>query len=224
MNLYVILISEKGKTQRLPFFMKIILASASPRRKKLLQQINLTFTVSPSPVEEILDDRLSPEELVQSLASQKGRDVARHKPDSFIIAADTIVYFRGEFLGKPANAQEARQMLHELSGEYHEVYSGVFLAETDSEGKVRSSFSFSERTKVTFAALTDQEIQRYVQTGNPMDKAGAYGIQDDMGALFVKEIQGDYNNVVGFPLHSFYQHMKTQFPDLHKLFFSSNET
>ncbi|MEX0906202.1 MAG: Maf family protein [Balneolaceae bacterium] len=200
--------------------MKIILASASPRRKKLLEQINLTFEVCPSPIHEHIDEQLSPAELVQSLAIQKGEDVASKHPNAFIIAADTMVYFKNTFLGKPSDAEEAENMLSQISGKTHKVYSGVYLAETGQDARVKKSFSFSERTNVTFSPLTEQEIKRYIKTGSPFDKAGAYGIQDDMGALFVKRINGDYNNVVGFPLHSFYQNLKSEFPDLIKHFFS----
>lgn len=201
--------------------MNIILASASPRRKKLLEQINLPFEVRPSALEEHVNPTSPPDEVVTSLASQKGEDIARNHVNSLVIAADTIVYFRDLILGKPNGPDEARKMLKDLSGNTHDVYSGVFLAKTGPEGIIEKSLSFSERTKVTFSALTDHEINRYIQSGNPLDKAGAYGIQDDLGALFVEKIEGDYNNVVGFPLHSFYQNLKSEFPDLYSLYFTS---
>lgn len=202
--------------------MKIILASASPRRKKLLEQIHLPFEIHPSTVQEKLDNSLSPGDLVKELAGQKGADVALKFPDAFIIAADTIVSMNDSLLGKPTDKTDAKLMLASLSGKTHEVYTGVYLAETGSNGAIKKAFTFSERTKVTFSALTGQEIDRYVQTGSPLDKAGAYGIQDDMGALFVKQIKGDYNNVVGFPLHSFYQNLKNEFPGLYNRYFSNS--
>lgn len=200
--------------------MKIILASASPRRAQLLKQINLTFTVSPSDIEEVMDENLSPDRLVESLAQQKGNSVLQEHPNSFIIAADTIVTLNGKYLGKPIDENNAETMLRNLSSRTHEVYSGVYLAVTDEKGKSINSHTFSEETKVTFGALEDSEIRKYVATGSPMDKAGSYGIQDDFGAVFVKQIQGDYNNVVGFPLYAFYQKVKLHFPKIFSQLFN----
>ncbi len=200
--------------------MKIILASASPRRAQLLKQINLTFKVSPSHIEEVMDESLSPGHLVESLARQKGESVLQINPNSFIIAADTIVTLNGKYLGKPVDESDAESMLRNLSTQTHEVYSGVYLAVTDKNGKTLNSHTFSEETKVTFGALEDSEIRKYVATGSPMDKAGSYGIQDDFGAVFVKQIQGDYNNVVGFPLHAFYQKVKHHFPKIFNQLFT----
>lgn len=202
--------------------MKIILASASPRRSQLLHQLNLSFIVSPSHIEENIDQTMPPSELVVSLARQKGESVAPNHPNSFIIAADTIVYLNDTYLGKPESADEAVEMLSEMSEQTHDVYSGVWLATTDSDGKSAHQYSFSERTKVTFGALDPLDIKRYVAGGSPMDKAGAYGIQDDFGAVFVQRIEGDYNNVVGFPLYAFYQSVKTQFPDVFAKHFNSS--
>ena len=200
--------------------MKIILASASPRRAQLLKQINLTFAISPSDIEEVMDETLSPERLVESLAQQKGESVLSDHPDSFIIAADTIVTINGKYLGKPIDENDAEAMLQQLSANTHEVYSGVFLAVTGQTGKAVNSLTFSEETKVTFGALDRSEILKYIATGSPMDKAGSYGIQDDFGAVFVKKIQGDYNNVVGFPLHAFYQQVKHHFPKIFSQLFN----
>jgi len=200
--------------------MKIVLASASPRRAQLLKQINLTFTVSPSDIEEIMNQNLSPDRLVESLAQQKGESVLFEHPGSFIIAADTIVTINGKYLGKPTDEKDAEAMLHNLSTKTHEVYSGVYLAMTNEKGKAVNSLTFSEETKVTFGALDRSEISKYVATGSPMDKAGSYGIQDDFGAVFVKKIQGDYNNVVGFPLHAFYQQVKHHFPKIFSQLFN----
>lgn len=194
--------------------MKIVLASASPRRAQLLKQLNLSFTVFPSDIEEVMDSTLSPEMLVQSLAEQKGVSVVEKHPESFIIAADTIVCLDGEFLGKPESDEEAVSMLSEMSEKTHEVYSGVWLAQTDPHGNLNTTVSFAEKTKVTFGPLDPVDIRRYVAGGSPMDKAGSYGIQDDFGAVFVKSIEGDYNNVVGFPLYAFYQQVKGEFPNV----------
>ncbi|WP_372903639.1 Maf family protein [Rhodohalobacter sp.] len=200
--------------------MKIVLASASPRRAQLLKQINLEFTVSPSDIEEVMDENLSPERLVESLAQQKGESVLSMHPDSFIIAADTIVTIKGRYLGKPIDENDAEAMLQNLSTQTHEVYSGVYLALTNEKGIKVSSYTFSEETKVTFGALERSEIRKYVETGSPMDKAGSYGIQDDFGAVFVKKIEGDYNNVVGFPLYAFYQQIKLHFPKIFSQLFN----
>jgi len=167
-----------------------------------------------------MDETLSPERLVESLAQQKGESVLSDHPDSFIIAADTIVTINGKYLGKPIDENDAEAMLQQLSANTHEVYSGVFLAVTGQTGKAVNSLTFSEETKVTFGALDRSEILKYVATGSPMDKAGSYGIQDDFGAVFVKKIQGDYNNVVGFPLHAFYQQVKHHFPKIFSQLFN----
>lgn len=198
--------------------MRVILASSSPRRKKLLEQINLTFEICPSEVEEVVDDSLLPEEVVTDLAKRKGEDVAAGKPDALIIAADTIVFFDSHILGKPASRDEAFKMLKNLSGHSHIVYTGVYTARTKGNDII-NSFTLFEKTIVTFGTLTDEDILRYIDKESPYDKAGSYGIQDDLGSLFVKRIEGDYNNVVGFPLYSFYQSLKTTFPEVTKQIF-----
>ncbi|MCM3413124.1 Maf family protein [Metabacillus litoralis] len=171
----------------------LILASASPRRKELLELLQLPFEVIASEVEEVVDETLSPAEIVQSLAEQKATSVAENVSNAFVIGSDTLVVYEGKMLGKPKDFSEAVQMLKMLSGKTHEVYTGVCLINNDD---VRS---FYEKTSVTFYSLTDKEIDEYVQTGEPMDKAGAYGIQG-YGSLLVKEIHGDYYSVVGLPI------------------------
>lgn len=199
--------------------MKIILASASPRRAQLFRQMNLEFETDPSGLTEVIDPDLTPSGIVMALAAQKGKDVsARHK-DALIVAADTIVVAANDILGKPANKKEAATMLASLSGRSHDVFSGVWAARLGRDGAAETSFSLFERTKVTFSPLTQQEIDFYVKTGSPMDKAGAYGIQDDVGALFIREISGDYYNVVGFPMNAFYQKLKLEMPTVHKEIF-----
>lgn len=184
----------------------IILASASPRRKKLLQQINLDFKVHPSEVTEEYNSSLSPAEIVQTLAQRKAVDVAQQFNEALVIGADTIVAHNSTILEKPPTSKMAKQMLHQLSGSTHAVLTGVTLCKKIS-AKDQQVHTFVEETKVTFGELRSKDIIQYVQSGSPMDKAGAYGIQDDYGALFVKRVEGDYNTVVGFPLYAFYQTM-----------------
>lgn len=196
-----------------------ILASASPRRKQLFEMMNIPVTVHPSGVEEVMDENLSPGELVCGLAHQKGTDVAAGYSNAFIISADTVVVHQHSVLGKPADKQDARCMLKRLSGDTHDVFTGVSLIRNRDGDKSRT-VTFFERTKVTFSALDSLDIDYYLSTNSPMDKAGAYGIQDDFGRFFVKKIKGDYYTVVGFPVHSFYQHLKLDFRDQFNQMFS----
>lgn len=192
---------------------QIILASQSPRRKKLLRQIGLSFQVHPSSVEEI-SSVTAPALLAEDLARLKASDVAASFSESLIIGADTVVEHEGVILGKPENAEHAMEILSTLSNSIHSVYTGVAFVKTNKNGETEALHSFHEQTKVMFSALSKDEIKAYIKTGNPMDKAGAYGIQDDLGALFVEKIEGDYYNVVGFPLNRFYREMKTFMPEL----------
>jgi len=178
----------------------LILASRSPRRKDLLTQIGLTFDCIPSTVEELIDGDVPPEQHVTILAERKARDVARTLPTGIVIGADTIVVHDGEIIEKPATEDEAVRFLRRLSDQRHEVFTGYSLVEVPS-GRTLTRF---ERTEVWFRKLDADEIASYVRSGSPMDKAGAYGIQDDFGAVFVRKIVGDYYNVVGLPLCSFY--------------------
>ena len=191
----------------------IVLASASPRRKFLLGQINLSFTIQPSEVEEVLHPGQPAEAVAMQLADQKATDVSDDHSDAIIIGADTVVVLDGQLLGKPDDAEEAFSMLKSLSGRTHEVFTGVALIRTDEDKKIVDRSLFHARTEVTFDVLDDQEIIDYIQTGSPNDKAGAYGIQDDWGSVFVNEIHGDYYNVVGFPLNLFYRKMKKFAPE-----------
>lgn len=192
----------------------LILASGSPRRKKLLSILGLSFEVIPSKIEEIIDPGKRPAKIVEDLAYQKGVSVASNHPDSLVIAADTIVVLNNKILGQPADKSEAIKMLQSLSGRTHEVYTGVALIKTDKFADIIRKVRFYERTKVTFASLSESEILEYVQSGSPMDKAGAYGIQDERGALYISGIEGDYYNVVGLPIHKFYQKMKLIAPEI----------
>lgn len=183
---------------------RLILASRSPRRESLLRQIGLTFEVRESGIEEVFDYSKSPEENVQALAFQKASAVAGTVNDAIIIGADTIVVVNAKVLGKPNDRGEAAQMLTMLSGRTHEVYTGFSLVDRPSN---KSTTAF-EVTKVTFRKLESDEIEAYVRSGSPLDKAGAYGIQDDYGAVFVEKIEGCFYTVVGFPLTKFYLTME----------------
>lgn len=173
----------------------IVLASASPRRRDLLSMLEIgPFSVCPAMGGEKPPETDSPEEIVRALAEAKAREVAaRSGPDALVIAADTIVCCDREVLGKPRDEDDAFRMLRLLSGRSHEVWTGLCLM--DRSGPVCEA----EKTLVFFRELDDEEIRRYIQTGEPMDKAGAYGIQGK-ASLFVRAIEGDYFNVVGLPL------------------------
>ncbi len=174
--------------------MSLILASQSPRRKELLTQMGLSFEIIPAKGEESADPTLPPAEYVKQLALQKAAEVARRCcPEDLIIGADTIVVLDGKILGKPRNAAHAFQMLSSLSTRRHTVYTGLALIRGEEQ------MLGAEATQVRFCNLTEQEILDYISTGEPMDKAGAYGIQGK-GALLVDSIQGDFYNVVGLPI------------------------
>lgn len=188
----------------------LILASRSPRRRQLLERLHLPFTVHPGETEEIVPPGTPPAETVHLLAREKAEAIAPAYPQALTLGADTIVVLDGDVLGKPADDGEAAAMLARLSGRSHTVFTGIALVHAESERSVTAH----EMTEVTFAALTAAEIDAYVRTGSPLDKAGGYGIQDDAGALFVEGVRGDYYNVVGLPLHRFYHTLRTHFADL----------
>lgn len=189
--------------------MKIILASASPRRKELLAQIGIPFQVVVSHVEEVIT-QTEPGKVVEELSLQKASAVAELMKGSdeelLVIGADTVVACDGQILGKPADEEEAVAMLRSLSGRSHEVFTGVTLLHLLPDGKVESKV-FHERTAVTFCEMSEDEISGYVASGDPMDKAGAYGIQG-FCARYIRGIEGDYNNVVGLPVGRLYQEGK----------------
>ncbi len=193
--------------------LKIVLASQSPRRKKLLSQLGFIFEIIPSKIEEIITSNV-PVDIVNELSLQKAMDVATSVSNALVIGADTIVVLNGSILGKPKSEEEAVSILSMLSAKVHSVFTGVSFVITNSDKKISSTHSFFEETKVKFSSLSESEIQSYVASGSPMDKAGAYGIQDDWGSLFVERIEGDYYNVVGFPLNRFYQELKKIEPTL----------
>lgn len=173
----------------------IFLASTSPRRTQLLSQAGISHIALKPEDDECVSESLSPLEVVQTLALRKAHSVRRRVQQGLIIGADTIVYLDGRIIGKPKDATAAHAMLRELSGREHEVYSGVAVVDAQS-AEQRVGY---RRVNVSFRPLTDHEIEAYIGTGEPLDKAGAYSIQG-RGALFVLGIQGDYYAVVGLPL------------------------
>lgn len=197
---------------------QMILASASPRRRELLEQAGLLFEVCPARGEEVITKE-KPEEAVMELAGQKAREVAAmvrayeesHRElvtpqDIMVIGADTVVSMDGKILGKPKDEEEACSMLAFLSGKTHCVYTGVAFVLLDASGKAGEHI-FYEKTEVAMHSMDEAEIKRYVATGEPMDKAGAYGIQGKC-AIYIDKINGDYNNVVGLPLATMYRELK----------------
>lgn len=180
---------------------QIYLASSSPRRKKLLRQLNIPFKILEVNVDEKVQRNESAAKVVKRLSTEKMWKAEKMISDGIIIAADTIVVIGREIIGKPANKKDAEKILKKLSHRTHKVYTGFCIKNTVSE-KIISDF---EKTSVTFRELDKKEISEYVSTSSPMDKAGAYGIQDDFGAVFVEKINGCYYNVVGLPLTKVYK-------------------
>ena len=176
--------------------MKLILASGSPRRRELMEMLRPEgLEIVPALGEETADPALPPEELVKALSRGKAAEVAARcaKGGDVVVGADTVVVLDGTVLGKPRDAADARRMLRALSGRSHTVFTGVTVLRGDA------CISHAERTEVRFRALTDAEIERYIATGEPMDKAGAYGAQG-YASLFVEHLDGDFFNVMGLPL------------------------
>ncbi len=187
----------------------IILASNSPRRRELLAMLGLDFKTIADNTPEPMNGSLQPDETVCRLARFKGENVISTLNSSeaaVVIAADTVVAIDGKILGKPKNREDAEKMLSLLSGNMHCVYTGVFVRDTNTEKTV----IFCEKTEVFFKKLDIGEIKDYINTGEPMDKAGAYGIQN-LGSLFVERINGDYFNVVGLPLSKLGETLKNDF-------------
>lgn len=190
--------------------MKYILASASPRRRELLTQAGIEYTVIPSEVEERITKAI-PSDVVMELARLKAEDVFnKHgNEDCTVIGADTVVVYRNEILGKPSDEEEACDMLSMLSDRTHQVYTGVALVSV-KQGK-KEVRTFYECTDVTFYPISREEIAAYAATGDPLDKAGSYGIQGPF-AVHIRGIEGDYNNVVGLPIARLYQELKKEAP------------
>ncbi len=181
--------------------MALILASGSPRRRELMHLITDDFTVKTTDADETLPADIDPEKAAEYLAVQKAKAAAQLYPEDTIIGCDTTVIHDGMILGKPADRADAENMLSSLSGCTHEVITGTAII---SGGSI---ISFSETTEVEFHSLSDSEIQSYLDTDEPYDKAGSYGIQGK-GSLFIKGIKGDYFNVVGLPVASLYRKLK----------------
>ncbi|SFL57660.1 septum formation protein [Gracilibacillus orientalis] len=173
--------------------MNLILASSSPRRQELLQQVHIPFTIRKPDVDESQITATDPAEKVEELARLKGTHIPIQNKDEVILSADTVVSFQQSIFEKPTAKQAAYKMIEAMSGNKHEVYTGVMLRSSDKE------MVFVESTTVEFWPLTEEEIISYIETDEPYDKAGGYGIQS-VGAMFVKEIIGDYYNVVGLPI------------------------
>ena len=182
----------------------IILASASPRRAELLRQLEVEFQVLPSDATELSDDHLSPFEICQLNAHRKARSVAKKNPDALVLGADTLVFLGREILGKPASLAEAEKMLGKLQGHTHQVVTGVSLIHLRTH---RESI-FAVSTDVRFRSLTAEQSRHYLSRMNPLDKAGAYAIQEH-GDLIVEEISGSFSNVVGLPLERLEAELKS---------------
>lgn len=174
---------------------QIILASKSPRRREILKNVGLIFRVDAGDYEEDLSLKLKPHQLAKFLSHEKAKAIAVRYKDALIIAADTFILYKSRILGKPHTKAESKRMLNILNDKTHSVITGFTVLDTATKKKI----SKSVETKVTFKKLTANEIDSYVETGEPLDKAGAYAIQG-LGALLVKKIDGDYLNVIGLPL------------------------
>ncbi len=199
---------------------QIILASESPRRKEIMEMMGIPFRAIASNVEETVQES-EPDRLVEALAALKAEHIfsnveyeEREDQDSIIIGADTMVFYDGQALGKPQNEAEACKMLQMLSGSTHEVYTGVHII-LWSAGK-KQVITFAECTRVFVQPMSMKQIEDYVATGEPMDKAGAYGIQGRFG-IHIRGIEGDYYNVVGFPIAKIYEILFTKGIDIKKL-------
>ena len=181
----------------------IILGSASPRRKELLTDLGLIFSIQTTNKEETFSRLLKQEEIAEFLAKQKSEFLSEDlQQNDLLITADTIVSFKNELLNKPKNKEEAFRTLKKLSENTHKVITGVCLKSKNKE------IVFSATTLVTFNSLSEEEIHHYINKYNPYDKAGAYGIQDWIGKIGINNINGSYTNVVGFPISELYQHLK----------------
>ena len=182
----------------------LILASASPRRAELLRQLKLDFQILPSDAKEIFDEQLSPLELCQLNAHLKARAVAKKNPDSLVLGADTLVFLDGEIMGKPADIADARRMLTRLQDRTHQVVTGVSLIHL----RAHRESMFAIGTDVTFRQLTIEQINDYIAKVNPLDKAGAYAIQEH-GDMIVAEISGSFSNVIGLPVERLKEELET---------------
>ncbi len=187
---------------------RVVLASGSPRRKELLEQIGVSFEIRTSKAEEVITGN-DPKETVKELSREKAEDVAGEiQGPALILGADTVVAHDGKILGKPKEKEDAFRMISGLAGDEHFVYTGVCILIKEENGSVRR-ISFAEETKVVVYGMSEEEIRDYVESGEPMDKAGAYAIQGKF-APYVKEIVGDYYNIVGLPIAGIFQRLKEE--------------
>jgi septum formation protein len=182
----------------------LILASASPRRAELLKLLQVKFRILPGEAQEVAHEHLSPLEVCQLNAHRKARAVAKKIPDDLVLAADTLVFLDGEIFGKPCNLSDARRMLTRLQGRTHQVVTGVCLMHL----RAHRERIFAVSTDVLFHPLDDRQIRNYLAKINPLDKAGAYAIQDS-GELIISEISGSFSNVVGLPVEKLRQELST---------------
>lgn len=182
---------------------KIILASTSPRRHSLAEQMGLEFEIVASNYEENMYLDLGPDKLAMTLAYGKAKEVADRIKEGIVLGVDTFIVFEGKKLGKPKSEEDAFQMLKSFSGKYQEVYSGVAIIDCGTGEEIKDY----EVTKVKFREMEDFEIRSYIKTREPMDKAGAYGIQG-LSSIFIEKVDGCYTNVVGFPVYNIYKNLK----------------
>jgi septum formation protein len=182
---------------------KIILASASPRRKEILELSGLKFSIDAGDYEEDMNLELKPHQLAKFLSTEKAKTIGVKYTNALVIAADTFIVFKNHLMGKPHTKKEAKRMLTLLNGKVHSVITGFTVIDTNTKKKLSRSIV----TRVYFRKMTVQEIEAYIKTGEPLDKAGAYAIQG-MGAIIVKKIEGDYFNVMGLPLSSLTEALK----------------
>lgn len=184
--------------------MKIVLASKSPRRKELLEGLEIPFEIRTKEVEEIYPDDLSPEAVAPFLAELKAQAlISSLKKDEILLTSDTVVLHGNKILGKPKNEQEAKEMLSMLSGNEHRVITAVHMQ------SLNKSITFSNTTKVYFSKISDEQISHYIEKFKPFDKAGSYGIQEWIGFIGVKRIDGCFYSVMGLPVHDVYEHYLT---------------
>jgi len=189
----------------------LILASQSPRRKQLLSILGISFQIEFANIDESRLKNESPAELVARLSAEKAAKVAHRTDDVVVIGADTIVVLGEQILEKPATPEDAKEMLTSLSGKTHTVFTGVSVHVCTSDSSTDRRSGFVEKTLVTFGKLSDDQIDDYIASGSPFDKAGGYGIQDDRGALFVERIDGDFYNVMGLPIYRLNQLILSEF-------------
>jgi len=190
----------------------VILASRSPRRKQLLEQAGVLFTIQSADIEEDFPDHLPATKVPEYIADNKAAAIAKKNPDSMVIAADTVVILEDRIIGKPKDEADAEAMLRALSGKKHEVVTGVVLQWKDKK------MSFSEITEVYFHPLNEAQIQYYINHYQPFDKAGAYAIQEWIGLIGIEKIQGDYYNVMGLPVQSLMKALEKIFGSSYPLF------